>query len=68
MMSYAQFTLCYAIVPPSQESGFRVGFRPDSSREDFQIGTPGPMLRISRLESGRNPARKADLRPGSIIA
>jgi hypothetical protein len=27
-----------------------------------------PILRLSRLESGRNPARKPDFRPGCIIA
>ena len=40
-----------------------------------EIGLPGrwrpagkPILRRPRLESGRNPARKPDFRPGSSIA
>ena len=68
-------TLCYAIVLPGRKSGFRAGFRPDSSRGNLKIGPPaglrpagGPILMLSRLESGRNPARKPDFRPGSTIA
>ncbi len=56
-------------------SGFRVGFRPDSSRESLNIGHPAgrrpagePNLMFSRLEFGRNPARKLDFRPGGTIA
>ena len=38
--------------------------------ESTEIGPPagGPISVLSRSQSGRNPARKADLRPGSIIA
>ena len=50
-------------------------FRPDASRESLKIGPPaglrpagGPIFRLSRLESGRNPARKTDFRPGSTTA
>ncbi len=28
----------------------------------------GPILRLSRLQTGRHPVRKPDLRPGSTIA
>ena len=68
-------TLCYAIVLPGRKSVFRAGFRPDSSRESLNIGPPaglrpagGLMLKLFRLEFGRNPARKTGFRPGSIIA
>ncbi len=63
--------LCYTIVPPGRESGFRSGLRPGSSRESLYTGSPGgrrPILRFSRLQSGRNMARKLDFRPGSTIA
>ena len=67
-------TSCYAIMLPGRKSGFRAGFRPDSNRESLKIGPPagrrpagGPILTASRLESGRNPARKPDFRRGSII-
>ncbi len=53
--------LCYAIVLPGRKSGFRDGFRPDSIRESLNIGPRaglqadgGPILRLSRLESGRS--------------
>ena len=42
----AKHTLCFAIVPPGRKSVFRAGFRPDSDRESFKIGTP----------AGRRPA------------
>ena len=67
--------VCYAIVLPGRKSGFRAGFRLDSNRESIKIGPPAgrrpagkPISRLSRLESGRNPARKLDFRPGSTIA
>ncbi len=67
--------LCYAIMLPSLKASFRAGFRPDSNRENNKIGPPagrrpvgGPILKLSRLESGRNPARKPDFRPGGNIA
>jgi hypothetical protein len=70
-----QSTLVYAIMLPGQKSGFRAGSRPDSNRETIKVGPPaGPlpagvlMLSRSRLESGRNPARKPDFRPGRNIA
>ncbi len=63
-------------------AGFRAGFRTDSNREAIELGPPagGPILRFSRLESGRNPARQegrfrclpdsipAEIRPGSPIS
>ncbi len=68
-------TLCYTIVLPGRKSTFRVGCRPGSSRESLKISPPagrrqagGPMLKLSRLESGRIPARKPDFRPGNTIA
>ncbi len=66
---HSGITLCYATVLPAQKSVFRAGFRPDSSRESPKIGSPGqPNLRLSRLETGRNPARKPHIRPGSTLA
>ncbi len=57
------------------EVGLRAGFRTDSTREIIKIGllagrrlAEGPMLRFSRLEFGRNLARKPDFRPGGTIA
>ncbi len=68
-------TQCYAIAVPCWKPGFRAGLRPDSSLEHVKICPPpdlrpagGPVLMFSRLESGRNPARKSDFRPGSTIA
>ncbi len=50
-------------------------FRQESNRESHKIGPPagrrpagGPSLRFSRHESGRNPGRELDSRPGSTIA
>ena len=44
---------------PGRKSGFRDGFRPDSTRESLKIGPPaglrpvgGRILKLSRLESG----------------
>ncbi len=56
-------TLCYAIVLPGRQSAFRAGFWPDCYRESIEIGPPA-----GRRQSGQNPARKADLQPGSTIA
>ncbi len=43
-----------------RRSVFRAGFRPDSNRENLKIGSPvgGPILKLPRLESGRNLARE----------
>ncbi len=45
--------LCYAILLPGQNSGFRAGCRPNSIRENINIGSPagirpdgGPILRL----------------------
>jgi hypothetical protein len=69
-MSFKSATLRCAIVFPGRKSGFRAGFRPDASRESLNIGPPAGLriLMRPRLESDRNPARKPDFRPGSIIA
>ncbi len=63
-------TLCFAIALPGRKSGFRAGFRPDSNRETSKSARPAgePILNVSQLESGRNPARTPDVRPGSTIA
>jgi hypothetical protein len=54
---------------------FRGGFWPDCYRESTEIDPQagrrpagGPILVFSRQHSGKNPARKADFRPGSTIA
>ncbi len=66
--------LCYAIVLAGRRLGLRAGLQPDSIWESFEIGPPaglqpagGPILMFSRLESGQNPARKPDFRPGGTI-
>ncbi len=58
---------------PGRKSSFRAGFRQDSNRETLKNGPPagrrqafGPILKIIRLESIRNPIRKPDFRRGSI--
>jgi hypothetical protein len=68
-------TLFYATVLPGRKSGFRAGFRPHSLWESLKIGPPagerpagGPILGLPRLTSCRNPTRKPDFRPGSIVA
>ncbi len=52
-------TLCYAIVLPGRKTGFRAGFRPDSSRESLKLGPAaglrpagGPILRLFRNRAG----------------
>ncbi len=71
----SNYILCYAKERPVRKSGFRAGFRPDSCWENINIGSPaslqpagGPILRLSRLESGRNLLRKFAFRPRSTIA
>jgi hypothetical protein len=68
-------TICYAIMLPVRESAFRVGFWLDCCRENTEIGPLAgrrpagePISALFRQQSGQNPARKADFRPGSIIA
>ncbi len=68
------FTLCYATVLPGRKSGFWAGFRPDSRRESIKIGplagrrlAGGPILMFSRLDSGRDPARKLDDPPDALL-
>ncbi len=68
-------TLCYAIVLPGRKSGFRAGCRPETSRENIEIGPPvgrrpagGPISMFSQSESGRNLAPKPDFWPGNVIA
>ncbi len=70
-------TLCYTIVLQGWKPGFRAEFHPYDVQESLQMGIPagraegrpaGLILRLSRLGSGRNPARKPDFRPGSTIA
>ncbi len=65
--------LCNSL--PGRKSGFRAGCQPDASRESLQIGPPagrrpagGLILKLSRLESGLNPAQEPDFLPGSTIA
>ncbi len=68
-------TRCYAILLPGRKSAFRAGFWPDCYRENTKVGPPasrrpagGPISVFSGWQSGQSPARKADLRPGRIIA
>jgi hypothetical protein len=65
-------TLVYTMVLPGQKSSFQAGSRPDSA--DLKIGPPAvrrpagvPILKLSRLESGRNPARKPDFGPKALL-
>jgi hypothetical protein len=60
---------------PGRIAGFRAGLRPNSNLESVEIGPPaglrpagGPILRLSRQESGQKSARKPDFRPGSATA
>ncbi len=70
-----QSPLCYAIVLPGRKSAFRAGIWPDCYRGSTEIGRPagrppagGPISVFSRQQSSQNPAQKADIRPGSIVA
>jgi hypothetical protein len=46
-------TVCYATAFPDRKSGFRVGFRPDCSRESLNIGPPpGPSRPPKSMISG----------------
>jgi hypothetical protein len=63
------------MVLPGRKSAFRAGFQPDCYLESTENGSPaglrpaeGPISVLSRQQSGQNPARKADFRPGSTIA
>ncbi len=58
--------LCYPIELPGRNSVLRAGCRQDYQRKNLKIGPPAgrrpagePIWRLSRLESGRNPAPKA---------
>jgi hypothetical protein len=60
---------------PRRKSNFRGAFRLDSNIENLKIGPPagrrpagGPTLKLSRLESGRNPALKPDFRRGGTTS
>ncbi len=51
------------VVLPGRKSGFRARCQPYYGQESLKIGTAaglrpagGPILRLARLESGRNPA------------
>ncbi len=66
-------TLCYAIMLPGRAGNRPSG--PDFGRtatgkapNSALRRTEGPISVLSRQQSGQNPARKADLRPGSTIA
>ncbi len=59
--------LCYEIVLPGQKSGFRAAWGPDSNPVGRRPAG-GPILKVSRMESDRSPARKSDLRPGITSA
>ena len=67
-------TVYYAIVLPGRISGFRAAFRKDSRRESLKLSAPaglrpagGPILKLSRLESGRNLARKPISGPEALL-
>ena len=48
-------------MPASQSKGKKLRSPPAGHRL-----AGGPILRLSRLESGRDPARKPDFRPGLL--
>ncbi len=57
------------------KSGQEADFRPDSNQENIKIGFPagrhpagGPLLKRSRKESDRNPAKKSRFPDGSTVA
>ncbi len=54
--------LCYAIVLPGRTSGFRAGFRPESSRESLKIGPPAGEVFL--IGVWPNSARKLNFWPG----
>jgi hypothetical protein len=69
---------CYCMLPngvSEPEQGFWAELRLDSNLETIDFDPPAgprpagePALMLSRLESGRDPARKLGFRPGCIIA
>jgi hypothetical protein len=67
----ARSTILHYVMQQCFRAGNRVS-GPDSNRENIKIGPPaglgGPILKLSRLVSGRNPARKPNFRAGSTIA
>ena len=65
----------FGMVSLAGDPAWRAGFRLDSNLDSLKIGPPagrkpagGLILKLSRLESGRNPARKTDVRAGRTIA
>ncbi len=66
--------LWYAIMRQGRESTLRAGFWQDCYREGTETVPPagrkangGPLSEVSHMQSGPNPARKDDPRPGGII-
>ncbi len=67
-------TLCDAMMLPDLKSAFRARLWPKCYRESTGMGPPadlrpagGTISVLSRWQSGQNPAREADFRPGSTI-
>ncbi len=59
------FPICYATVVPGRKSGFRAGFRPDSSRASLK-----PALRPAEggLFQGFPDSNLAEIRTGGLIS
>ncbi len=67
------YKLCLrvSIVVPGRRSVCQTGFRPNPIKENIKIGPPaglGTVFMATPTESGGNPARETDLRPGNNIA
>ncbi len=66
---------CCTIVPPDRNSGLRAGFQPDFNMENIKTSPSAGLrpsgesiLKLSKLDPGRDPARKPDFRLGCTIA
>ena len=63
----------YVIMLLGQKAGVRAQFRPDFNRESLgpPAGLPkagGPLVKLSRVDSDRNTARKLEVRAGGLMS